>query len=125
MVQLRAFNAVLAFGLLIQGLLQGCALVQNQQANDAESVLIGRRREEIMACAGVPNQDRTAGDKEIATYFVAARHLASGIILGQPRCIVTIEFKARRVSSVTYALADPGILAPLESCAEIVAGCLR
>ena len=118
---MRKSHAALAICLLIQG----CALVQNQQAIDANSALIGRRREEIIACAGIPNQVEQAGGKEIATYSVAARHLVSEVVLGPSQCTVSIEFEAGRVSAVNYTLEDPGILAPLESCAEIVAGCLR
>lgn len=118
---MRKSHAALAIFLLIQG----CALVQNQQAIDANSALIGRLREEIIACAGLPNQVEKAGGKEIATYSVAARHLVSGVVLGPSQCTVSFEFEAGRVSAVNYTLEDPGIVAPLESCAEIVAGCLR
>jgi len=106
-------------------LIQACALVQNQQAIDAKSALIGRRRAEIMACAGIPDKVEKAGGKEIVTYSVAARHLVSGVVLGPSQCIVSIEFERGRVSAVNYTLDDFGILAPGESCAEIVAGCLR
>jgi len=80
-----------------------------------------------MACAGTPDQDIKAGGKEIATYNVAgaARYLVSGTVLGQGQCTTTITFEAGRVSSVNYISDDPGVLAPLESCALIVAGCLR
>lgn len=100
-------------------------MVQNQQAIDAQSSLAGRRREEIMACAGIPVSDTKTSGKEVATYSVETRHTASGVVLGQARCTVSIVFEAGRVSAVNYEPADPGILAPLESCAEIIAGCLR
>ncbi|MGH6851833.1 MAG: hypothetical protein ACREDJ_01265 [Methylocella sp.] len=120
---MRKSNAALAAYFLIQG----CALVENQQAIDAKSALIGRRRAEIMACAGIPDQVANADGKEIATYTVvgAARHLVSGTVLGNGQCTTSIVFEAGRVSAVRYTLEDPGILAPLESCAQIVAGCLR
>jgi hypothetical protein len=120
---MRKSNAALALCLLIQG----CALVRNQQANDAESALIGRRRAEIMACAGIPDKVIKTGGKEIASYMVlgATRHLVSGTVLGQGQCTMTIVFEASRVAAVSYTSEDPGILAPLESCAQIVAGCLR
>jgi hypothetical protein len=122
-VPMRKSKAALAICLLVQG----CALVQNQQAIDATSALIGRRRAEIMACAGIPDQVTIADGKEIATYIVVglARHLVSGTVLGQGQCTTTIVFDAGRVSAVNYESEDPGILAPLESCAQIVAGCLR
>jgi hypothetical protein len=118
---MRKSKAALAICVLIQG----CALVQNQQAIDATSALIGRRRAEIMACAGIPDKVAEADGKEIAIYTVAARHVVSGTVLGQAQCTTTIVFEAGRVSAVNYISEDPGILAPLESCAEIVAGCLR
>ncbi|HTV32355.1 MAG TPA: hypothetical protein VME69_04525 [Methylocella sp.] len=106
-------------------LVEACALVRNEQAVDASSELIGRRRAEIMACAGIPDQDETHGGREIATYSVANRHTASGVVLSVAECTVRIEFERGRVSNVSYTTLEPGVLAPLESCAEIVAGCLR
>src|SRR5262245_165790 len=68
---------------LVGGFLaQGCAFVQNQDAIAARTALIGRSRPEIMACAGIPNEDTKAGTKEIATYSLAARYLTSGVVLG-------------------------------------------
>jgi hypothetical protein len=118
---MRKSHAALVLCLFVQA----CALVQNQQAIDAKSTLIGRRRAEIMACAGIPDKVEKAGGKEIATYSVAARHLVSGVVLGPSQCTVNIEFERGRVLAVNYTSEDPGILAPLESCAEIIAGCLQ
>ncbi|HUZ91574.1 MAG TPA: hypothetical protein VMU78_06720 [Methylocella sp.] len=117
---MRKSNVALAICLL----LQGCALVQNQQAIDASSLLIGRRRAAIMECAGIPEQVEKAGGKEIDIYWGTARHLASGVVLGEANCNVSIVFEADRVVAVNYTAVDPGILAPLESCADIVAACL-
>jgi hypothetical protein len=118
---MRITKAALAVGLLVQG----CAFLQNQDAIDATTALIGRSRPEIMACAGIPNEDTKAGTKEIATYSVAARFSASGVDLGLRNCTVRIVFEAGHVSSVDYVVDDPGLLAPLETCAEIVSTCLR
>lgn len=120
LVLMRA-SRVLAGSLLVQG----CAFIQNQDAIDARLALIGRTRPEIMACAGIPNEDTKAGTKEIATYSVAARYLTGGAILGLKNCTVSIVFEQGRVFSVDYIVDDPGPLAPLESCAEIVSVCLR
>jgi hypothetical protein len=105
-------------------LVQGCALIQNQQAIDAKSALIGRRRPEVMACAGIPNKVAKSGTKEIVTYSVAARYLVSGVVLGVRNCNVSIVFDEGRMSAVHYIIEDPSILAPFEECAEIVATCL-
>jgi len=78
-----------------------------------------------MTCAGIPNKVAKADGKETVTYSVAARYLVSGVVLGLRNCTVSIVFEADRVSAVNYTLEVPGILAPLESCAEIIAGCLR
>jgi pectin methylesterase-like acyl-CoA thioesterase len=106
-------------------LVQGCASIQNREAIDARTALIGRSRPEIMACAGIPNKVAKAGTKEIATYSVADRYSASGVVLGQKDCTVNIVLEAGRVASVDYFVEDPGPIAPLESCAEIVSTCLR
>ena len=111
--------------LILCFLIEACALVQNQQAVDASSELIGRRRAEIMACAGIPDHDESHGEREIATYWVANRHNTAGGILSVAECTVQIEFERGRVSNVSYSTLEPGVLAPLESCAEIVSGCLR
>ncbi len=120
---MRKFNALVVLCLLIQG----CALAKNQQAVDASSALIGRRRAEIMACAGIPDQVTQSNGKEIATYNVVGQwyHPVSGVVLGNGQCTANIVFDQGRVSSVSYVTEDPGILAPLESCALIIAGCLR
>jgi hypothetical protein len=120
-VPMGKLNLALAICLLSQG----CALVQNEQAIDASSSLIGRRRAAIMECAGIPDKVEQAGDKEIDMYSAAARHFASGVVLGEANCTVSIAFEADRVFSVNYMAENPGVLAPLESCAEIVAACLR
>lgn len=77
-----------------------------------------------MACAGIPDKVEKADGKEIATYSVAARHLASGVVLGAANCTVSIVFEADRVLGVNYTVED-GVVAPLEACAEIVSACLR
>ncbi len=118
---MRKSEMALAVGLLVQG----CAFVRDQDAVDARTALIGRSRPEIMACAGIPNNDTKAGTKEIATYSVADRFSASGVVLGQRNCTVSIVFEAGLVSAVDYFVEDPGPLAPWESCAEIVSTCLR
>lgn len=118
---MRISKMALAVGLLVQG----CAFVRNQDAIDARTALIGRSRPEIMACAGIPNEVAKAGTKEIAIYSVAARYLASGVVLGLKNCTVNIVFETGRVTAVDYFVDDPGPLAPLESCTEIVSTCLR
>src|SRR5262249_8834904 len=106
-------------------LAQSCALVENEKALDAQSALIGRSRAEIFACAGTPDQAALAGGSEFASYSAAARYTASGVVLGIKNCTVTFIFDAGRVSEVKYVVDDPGIMAPYESCAEIVSTCLR
>ena len=118
---MRISMIALAAGVVVQG----CAFVRNQDAIDARTALIGKSRPEIMACAGIPNEDTKADGKEIATYSVAARYSASGVVLGLRNCTVNIVFEAGRVAAVDYFVDDPGPLAPLESCAEIVSTCLR
>jgi hypothetical protein len=118
---MRKSSAALAVSLLAQG----CALVRHQQAIDAQSALVGRTRPEVMACAGIPTKVSKSDGKEVDTYSVAARYLVSGVILGVRNCTVRIVFDEGRVSAVHYIIEDPGILAPFEECAEIVATCLR
>lgn len=78
-----------------------------------------------MACAGIPDRVATTGSREIATYSAAARHLLGGAVFGQGQCTVSFVFENGRVSAVNYPSEDAGSLTPLESCAEIVAACLR
>jgi hypothetical protein len=51
--------------------------------------------------------------------------LAGGTVLGLKNCNVRITFEHGLVSAVDYMVEDPGPLAPLEACAEIVSACLR
>ena len=106
-------------------LAQSCAVIENEKALDALSVLIGRSRTEIFACAGIPDQDDLKGGREFAAYSAAARHTASGVVLGIQNCTVMFVFDAGRVAEVKYDVEDPGIMAPYESCADIVSTCLR
>jgi len=105
----------------------GCAIVKSQQSIDAGPALIGKGRAEIMACAGIPDYDTKEGQREIATYVVvgAARHLVSGAALGNGQCTTRITYEKGRVIAIDYTVEDPGVLSPLESCAQIIAGCLR
>ncbi len=117
--------ALAGAGLAICFLFEGCAFVENEQAINAQSALFGRSRPEIMACAGIPDETATIRGVETALYSAAARYAAGGTVLGLKNCTVRITFVAGRVSSVDYIVDDPGPLAPLEACAEIVSACLR
>jgi hypothetical protein len=118
--------AGLAFGVVaVSSLIEGCALVENEQAISAQSALIGRSRSEIVACAGIPDETERVHGTETAVYSAAARYSAGGTILGLKNCTVRITFEAGRVSAIDYFVDDPGPLAPLEECAEIVSACLR
>jgi len=112
-------------GLATCFLFEGCAFVANEQAITAQSALFGRSRPEIMACVGIPNETATIRGIETALYSAAARYAAGGTVLGLKNCTVRITFMAGRVSAVDYIVDDPGPLAPLEACAEIVSACLR
>jgi len=112
-------------GLAICLLLDGCAVVEHEQAINAKWALIGRSRPEIMACAGIPNETQTNHGTETAVYSAAARYATGGTVLGLKNCTVLITFVSGRVSGVDYIVDDPGLIAPLEVCAEIVSTCLR
>lgn len=120
---LRAAKCLLLGGFCL--LAQSCAVVENEKALDALSVLTGKSRTEIFACAGTPDWDALKDGKEFAAYSAAARHTASGVVLGIQNCTVRFVFDAGRVSEVKYDVEDPGIMAPYESCAQIISTCLR
>ena len=82
--------------------IEGCALVENEQAAGAKSALIGRSRFEIVACAGIPDETATYHGTETAVYSAAARYLAGGTVLGLKNCNVRITFEAGLVTSVEY-----------------------
>lgn len=120
------FNRALAgVGLAMGFFLEGCAIVENEQAISAKSLLIGRSRSEIMACAGIPDETVRNHGTETAFYSAAARYSAGATVLGLKNCNVQFTFEAGVVSAVDYMVEDPGPFAPLEACAEIVSACLR
>lgn len=60
----------LGFGavLLGAGILGGCANPAADQAMIAQNALIGMPKQTLLSCAGVPERQATAGDREFFTY---------------------------------------------------------
>src|SRR5262249_3280644 len=89
------FNRALAgVGLAMGFFLEGCAIVENEQAINAKSLLIGRSRSEIMACAGIPDETARNHGTETAFYSAAARYSAGATILGLQNCNFHFRFEA-------------------------------
>lgn len=63
------FGAVLLAGdVLVGGVLAGCANPAADQAMVAQNALVGMPKQTLLSCAGVPERQAAAGDREFFTY---------------------------------------------------------
>jgi hypothetical protein len=126
--------AVLAFAVV-----GGCAAQQRAQvAHEAQDKLIGLRKEQVLACMGVPANKAAEGSTEVWSYnsgngqvvasaFGNSTTNASGIIGVSSRrfCTVDVVMTDGVVSKVNYNGPTGGLLTAGEQCAFAVENCVR
>lgn len=108
----------------------GCATPAPPQPGPIQRALIGKTKQDLLACAGVPQREATVEGVTVLTYYRRASPLehyfsaARGSVPCPRRgCEATVELKEDRVASVTYQ-AVPEALDGCEECDEIFAPCL-
>ncbi|MDJ0948703.1 MAG: hypothetical protein QNJ94_07265 [Alphaproteobacteria bacterium] len=123
---------------LLPLLLAGCALWRIGDAKQAQSDLVGKRKAEILACAGKPDRTRQEGEFEYLTYLrfaspegeLASRrsldNTALQLALEKKRyCEATFVIRGDRVQGLRYAGRTGGLVTQGEQCGFIVAPCLK
>ena len=135
-------------------LLSGCAVQRAQQANDAQTKMVGMSKEQVLACMGPPANRATEGATEVWSYnsgnnqttvstFGSANTSASvygdrnfasgqatttssGFGVAQSRyCTVNVTLVNGQVSRMNYVGPTGGLLTQGEQCAFALQNCLQ
>lgn len=109
----------------------GCQPAPKAEPSTTQAGLIGKTKQEILACAGAPTSETTSNDMTALTYYKRASPLEhffsatrSSIACPRRGCEATVTLKDGRVTSVQYR-AEPEALDGCETCDAIFADCLR
>jgi hypothetical protein len=115
--------------------LSGCDTIDSHTARRAQDELVGMRRADFFACAGLPNRSLPIDDEEYDTYdyqpftpdnsFSATIPLLGGIGFGSGgTCNATAIFKNDTLKALNYSGNTGGLLGHVSECASIVSHCL-
>ncbi len=88
-------------------------------AERAKTELVGMKKSDLLACAGVPLRQATEGPFEYLSYSASSR------ILRTRYCEATFTLKDGVVQKLVYAGRTGGLLSGDEQCALIVGNCLK
>ncbi|MDE3017452.1 MAG: hypothetical protein KGO52_09900 [Nitrospirota bacterium] len=109
----------------------GCQPVPKAEPSTTQAGLIGKTKQELLACAGAPTHETIADTMATLTYYKRASPLEhffsatrSGVACPRRGCEATVTLKDDRVMSVQYR-AEPEALDGCETCDAIFADCLR
>jgi hypothetical protein len=112
--------------LLLWFAVNACVGQQANIASQARASLIGRTKEQILACMGVPPQQASTGYTEVWSYpsggDTTTFGLAGTSYSMRRYCVVNIVMSGGRVSTVNYAGRTGGLDA---QCAFAVKNCIR
>jgi hypothetical protein len=112
----------------------GCDTLDSHAARKAQVELVGMKRTDFYACAGLPNRTQTIDGQEYDTYdfqpftpddsFSATLPLIGGIGIGSGgTCHATAIFKDDTLTALNYAGDTGGILGHVADCVTIVNHC--
>jgi len=111
----------------------GCATVASNGSADypARSALIGKSRQQLLACAGTPVSER-AGDEEVVAIYYKEASLLEESFPGSKSsyarvhhgCRATIVLKQDQVSEARYD-SEPSSYQDEDLCEEIFALCVN
>lgn len=109
----------------------GCQPVPKAEPSAVQAGLIGKTKQDILACAGAPTHETTADDAATLTYYKRASPLEhffsatrSSVACPRRGCEATVTLKDGRVTSVQYR-AEPEALDGCEACDAIFADCVH
>ena len=111
----------------------GCAPAPDLRAPEPASILIGRTRAELVACAGTPNRTVQQSEAELLIYdAVATRRVFGGFTRFGTRksdeaevfhCEATFKIQGGRVAGVAFGGTTNRVLTRDEACTAIVSKC--
>ena len=125
--------------IVIASLLAGCASSKFGRADLAERAkveLIGKSKEAILMCAGVPVRSQQVENMEFMTYYGggdsdaffaggAGSFAGGGVVSVKKRyCEVTFILKNGVVEKVNYSGRTGGLITNSEQCAFVLQNCL-
>jgi len=106
--------------------ISSCAGQRANIASQAKTLLIGKTKEQVLACMGAPPQRANAGETEVWSYPSGGDTITLGLVGSsysvRRYCIVDIVMSGERVRSVNYS-GRTGSLS--EQCAFAVKNCVR
>jgi len=107
----------------------GCATPAPPQPGPIQRALIGKIKQELLACAGAPQSETAVEGGTVLTYYQRASPLEhyfsaarSGVACPRRGCEARLTLKDDRVVSVQFQ-AVPEALDGCEECGEIFARC--
>jgi hypothetical protein len=101
--------------------LGGCSVVRSQQADEAQTKMIGISKEKLLACMGPPKNRMTQGATEVWSYGSGGSVNDNGRI---KYCSINFVMSQGRVSQVSYSGPSGDLIAPHEECAFALQNCL-
>ena len=113
--------------------LAACEVQRARLAADAQGSMVGRTKEQVLACMGQPAGKATEGAAEIWSYLSGDGSMdtmqssGGGWISGvksQPSCTINFTIVGGRVSKVSYARPNGEPLAPNQQCAFALEDCI-
>jgi hypothetical protein len=126
-------------------LVSGCAIQRAQLAGDAKTQMIGKSKEQVLACMGIPHGKAAEGTTEVWSYnsgngytegFGSSSVSASGgrgyaslfgtsSSVSQSRfCTVNVTMMNGRVQALNYTGPTGGLLTEGEQCAFVLKNCV-
>jgi hypothetical protein len=126
--------------------ISGCAIQRAQMAGDAKVKMIGKTKEQVLACMGVPTTKAVEGTTEVWSYnsgngqtvgfgtssanVFGSRGYASGygtstVVTEQRFCTVNVTMVNGSVDRLNYVGPTGGLLTQGEQCAFVLQNCLQ
>ena len=119
----------------------GCAAYERaDQAKKVQSQLVGKRKDEVRACAGPPRRRDVRDDIEVWVYETGDDDVRRGPdpsatgtfgvpspsrVIPRRYCVARVFMRNGRVSRVTYSGTTGGVFSRGEQCAFVLGSCLR
>lgn len=133
---MKSFNAwpirPLAFAVALAAV-ASCAGIGSDgtSAYPAQRALIGKTKQQILACAGLPVDEHAEGDRIVLVYYKEASQLEesffgskSSVARGHHGCRSTIVLQQDRVEDVRYE-SEPSTYQDEDHCEEIFEPCVH
>ena len=113
--------------------LAACEAQRAQLAADAQTVMLGRTKEQVLACMGQPANKTTERTAEVWSYLsgdgsIDARHSSGeGWAPGarsQSKCTINMTMVGGRVTKLSFVGPDGELVIPNQQCAFALEDCI-